>query len=166
MDQPADAAFFKVERRGDIIVTHGQPTFQGGRRLSAPTSASDDGVFADWCWDGEQLRVRTDRYACFPLFYWDAGQSLTVSTSIDRLLDAGAPADLDAAAVAAFLRLGFFLGEDTPFAAIRAFPPSCTATWRNGRLEVAGGYAFPRAIAVSRDDAIDRFIELFRAALG
>jgi asparagine synthase (glutamine-hydrolysing) len=165
MDLPVDAAFFEVERRGDTIVTGGQPSFQGGHRISGPASTVDDGVFADWRWDGEQLRVRTDRYACFPLFYWHSDRSLAVSTSIARLLEAGAPADLDTPALAAFLRLGFFLGEDTPFAAIRAVPPACTATWRDGRLDLSSGYAFQRAIEVSRDEAIDGFNHRFRAAL-
>src|SRR5439155_1603673 len=74
-----------------------------------------DGVFAEWKWDGRRLRVRNDRYGVHPLFYYATANEIAVSTSVARLLAGGAPADFDGDAIAVFLRLGFFVGEDTPF---------------------------------------------------
>lgn len=51
-------------------------------------------------------------------------RSTGISTSLVQLLELGAPGEWNDAAMAVFLRLGFFLGEDTPVVHIRAMPPN------------------------------------------
>ena len=163
---PPGAVFFSVEYRADgTVVCRGQPSFSSGHRVPSVDPACADGIFGEWQWDGERLTVRNDRYGCFPLFYWRTDRSLAVSNSIVQLLNEGAPPTLDAPAVAAFLRLGFFLGEDTAFEAIRSVPPACTMTWSHGRFDQRSRYSFRQAAELSRDDAIDGFIERFRRAV-
>src|SRR5205085_2976358 len=83
-----------------------------------------------------------------------------------RLLLEGAPAELDERALSVFLRLGFFLGEDTAFTAIKALPPAATMRWRAGRLELRGSRPPPPPPAdLGRSEAIEQYAALFRASI-
>jgi asparagine synthase (glutamine-hydrolysing) len=127
-----------------------------GRRLDG------DGVFAAWTWDGERLTVERDRSGLLPLFYTAGTDAIAVSTSIDALLASGVSAALDDGAIAVFLRAGFFVGDDTPFAAIRALPPGRSWTWTaHEGVRIADGWTPPAAVTRSRKEAIDRFSGAF-----
>lgn len=143
----------------------GDPARILGHRIERAGDEIADGIYAEWSWDGTTLRVRNDRYGFYPLYYYASRDQIMVSTSIARLLAAGAPCDLDDAALAAFLRLGFMLGEDTPFSAIRALPPQALLEWRGGALTVRGGWSPGRTREMSRDAAIEGYIELFRTSI-
>jgi asparagine synthase (glutamine-hydrolysing) len=123
------------------------------------------GIFASWSWDGDTARVHNDRYGMYPFYYSASPDRLALSPSVNTLLSLGIPTDLDEAALAVFIRLGFFVGEDTPFRAIRALPPDATFEWRHGQLHVKGAPTLPRAQHFSRDAAIAGYIELFREAV-
>src|SRR5262249_53493123 len=58
-----------------------------------------------------------------------AGPTMPVlrSTSVERLLAAGAPFELDDAAIPGPLRYGFMAGEETPFPDIRPLSPMLAA---------------------------------------
>jgi hypothetical protein len=135
-----------------------------GHRISR-ADGSHDGIFAEWRWDGRRLTVRNDRYGFQPLFYFCAASEIAVSTSILALLAAGAPADLDEDALAVFLRLGFFVGNDTPFRSIRVVPPDAQFVWEDGQLKVDGRYWHGRPQRLTRDAALDAYIALFRQAI-
>jgi asparagine synthase (glutamine-hydrolysing) len=147
----------RVEQRGLATCRLGTPLDFG--------RATPDGVFAEWTWDGARLLVRNDRYGLHPLFYFAAGGEFGISPSIPRLLLEGAPAELDEPALAVFFRTGFYVGEDTPFRVIRAVPPSATLEWSDGRLRVAGERPTPKGQSISRPEARDRYIALFREAV-
>jgi len=61
--------------------------------------------------------------------------------------------------------LGFFVGEDTPFKAIRALPPGGRLAWSPGDLRVNGGAPAVAPTRPSRDAAMDDYIERFRLAM-
>lgn len=143
----------------------GEPTYRAGWPLAQSERDRPDGPFAAWSWDGDTLRARNDRYGIGPLYYAAWAGRIAISPSVRTLLALGAPTDLDEAALAVFLRLGFFLGEDTPVRAIRALPPDATLSWRAGRLRVSGRLSVARPQALSRSAAIDGYIGLFRAAI-
>jgi asparagine synthetase B (glutamine-hydrolysing) len=156
--------------------TDGQTTARGLAtcRLGQPLDfgrAIPDGAFAEWAWDGSTLGVRNDRYGLQPLFYWSRDGEIGISSSLPRLLLEGAPTELDEPALAVFIRTGYYVGEDTPFRAIRALPPNATLIWSGGHLTVTGGYPSvePRTAsgtaAAGRDEAIDAYIPLLRAAV-
>jgi hypothetical protein len=89
-----------------------------------------------------------------------------VSTSLLRLLSAGAPTTLDEPAVALYLRKGLMVGDDTPFAAIRRLPPAGRFEWRpDGAWSVSGGPGSLPPVTLSRAEALDAFIERFRSAV-
>ena len=123
--------------------------------------------FVEWTFTRGTLVVRNDAFGLIPLFVYTRGDDIAVSPSLQKLLCEGAVAELDEAAVAVFLRLGFFVGEDTPFRHIRALPPGAMFVWREGMLEMrqGGSYVVPPR-TIGRDEAIDQAIELTRQAVG
>ena len=162
---PTLDAFFHVRGRDESQTTSGEPRFFRGHVIPRGVQAVPDGIFASWEWDGRRLGVRNDRYGASPLFYWHDDQQFAVSPSILVLIERGAPTTIDEPGLAAFLRLGFFLGDDTPFAAIKAVPPGSLLEWCNGTLRVNGGRPRTKVNRVTRDAALDGFVTLFRAAI-
>ena len=156
--------FLHVRQRDGRYVADGQVSCSFGHRIPR-AGHPDDGVFAAWNWNSHTLKIENDRYGLYPLYYatWD-GQ-IAVSRGIVSLLDCGAPADLDFEALAVFLRLGFFLGEDTPFRAIRVLPPNAVFEWSAGALRLESGLRFPRPQNLGRRAAQDGLIELLANAL-
>jgi hypothetical protein len=106
-------------------VREGQPIVEGlasarlGHRIDLPDGRVG-GNWVEWHWDGASLTVTSDRFGLYPLYYHASDARVVVSPSIDRILGAGVPRELDPDALAAFLALGYYLGVDTPFPAIRS----------------------------------------------
>lgn len=163
----ANAPYFMATRRGGAWETWGQTEAECGHRLPSIRHRVDDGIFAHWHWDGARLVVHNDRYGFQPLFWFrPPGGGIAISPSLPRLLELGAPVELDNEALAVFFRLGFFIGDDTPFSAIKAVPPDAVFAWENGKLECRGRYPpTPAATQASRDDAIDTYLALFAQAM-
>jgi hypothetical protein len=120
-----------------------------GHRIALPDGALD-GIYAGWQWAHHQLAVEQDRYGFFPLFEWRDADSHAFSTNLLTLVERGAPTGFDLDALAVFVRVGFFVGTDTPFRAIRAVHPAPLPR---------------RPLGVSRNEARDGFIDLFRTAI-
>jgi asparagine synthase (glutamine-hydrolysing) len=135
-----------------------------GHRIQRP-GRDDDGVFAGWTWDGTTLRAHNDRFGFFPLYYFEHGAEIAISTSVLRLLALGAPTQLDYPALAVYLRFASFLGADTAFRAIRALPPNASFEWRHGRLRVTDGMRLVEPRRLAREDALDAYVAAFRAAM-
>ncbi len=161
------APYFRARKVGDHFETTGLSSCFLGHQLPRPNSAKPDGVFAEWSWDGSRLCVRNDRYGFYPLYYYTREGEIALSPSIARLLALGAPPEFDEAGLAVFLRLGWFIGEDTPFRAIRAVPPEANFEWREGQLQVSGQLTLgkPQPQQLKQDQAIDAYIALFEAAI-
>ena len=157
--------WISLRQTGDGVLVSGSLTASCGHPVTR-AQGPPDGIFASWHWDGEQLIVRNDRYGFHPLFYCrNSPSEVAFSTSPLRLLAGGAPAELDADALSVFLRLGFFVGEDTAFRAIRAVPPDADVRWENGVLQMSGKYCHGKPLNLSRDSALDAYISLFRQAV-
>ncbi|MFE7811298.1 asparagine synthase-related protein [Streptomyces sp. NPDC057433] len=151
-----------VRVKGDAEARLGHPLT--GDHLDPGPPA--EGVFAGWSWDGERLVARNDRYGICPLFYRAGGDSLALSPDPLALLPDDGPAELDHDALAVFLRLGFFLAEDTAFAEVRALPPAATLTWDTRGLRLrSGGTPRPGPAAMTGTQAVDGFVGLFRASV-
>lgn len=124
------------------------------------------GHSVEWQWDGRKLTVRSDRFGFQPLFYHASGQQIIVSESLEAVVRAGAPREYDEVALAVFLRLGYFVGNDTPFRGVRTLPPDCVLAWTDGELTLRRTTRPPQAtIGVDRTKAIDGFIERFRETI-
>lgn len=159
--------YFLVRKRDGAIETSGVADAEFGHQLPSTIGSAADGVFAGWHWDGTQLVVENDRYGFYPLFWFRlADGGVCVSPSLDRLIEHGAPTGFDLEALAVFFRLGYFLGNDTPFSAIKVVPPNAVFEWKNGELTCNARYPrIPKVSSIARDEAIDRYIDLFAAAM-
>src|SRR6185295_7329906 len=142
-------------------VATGTPDFAIGRR--DPAGVAQPG-FASWHWDGRTLTVGNCRYGARPVYYCAQPGEICVSTSIEALLARGVPMDLDVEALATFLRLNWFLAEDTPFKAIRIVPPAARFRW-DGALSLDSKLHLVPANGVQRGAAIDEYIARFRRAI-
>ena len=159
MDRP----FFHVRREGAGFVVDGTERCALGTRVDGDTAG---GLFGEWEWDGARLTVRHDRYGFFPLYYRATDDEFAISPSIRTLIErCGAPTDLDYRGLSVFFRIGWFLGDDTPFAAIRALPRASAFSWGEGGLAVERDVAQPKEDALARDAAVDAYVELFRDAM-
>jgi asparagine synthetase B (glutamine-hydrolysing) len=136
----------------------------GQVNLPAPLQTGRD-VYAEWQWDGRQVVVRNCRLGSFPIYYYASDKVFGVCPAIERLLSLGAPAELDDAAMAVYLRLGWVLGEDTVFRHIRALPPGGTVSWSGGQPRVSGGISHPKPLHITRQEAIATFADLLRQAV-
>lgn len=160
--------WFEVRHRGGTTHTRGTPHCHLGHRLDHGGRHGPDGVFAQWDWDGHRLVVRNDRYGIHPLFYACHGGMIRVSPSIFQVLDGDVPRTLDDTALAVFLRLGFFIGEATPFECVHVLPPGSTLTWQDGACSLERGdpsVPAPDPPVASFDEAVERYIALFRQAI-
>ena len=136
-----------IRVRGDHA--EGDLSCEMGHRLRLP-DGSLDGIYAGWRWNGGELVVEHDRYGFFPLFEWRTADTHVLSTDLLTLIEQGAPTDFDFDALAVFVRVGFFVGGDTPYRAIRAVVPPMV----------------PRCtLSISRQEAVDGFIDVFRSAI-
>ncbi len=138
-----------------------------GYSVGDVTEKSTEGVWARWNWDGQRLLMSNDRFGFLPVFYAILSDGIGVSTSAMSLIEAGASARLDDAAIAVFLRLGHYIGEDTPFEAIRTLPPGTDLTFENGELTLStNATALPcDQSALSRQDAVHAYGEVFQQAV-
>lgn len=136
----------------------------GQVNLPAPLQTGRD-VFAEWFWDGSEVVVRNCRYGFFPIYYYSTNTEFGVSPSIEKLLECGASTELDDAAMAVYLRLGWTLGEDTVFKHIRSLPPNGILRWSDGTLTITGGITHPAPLHITRDEAIATFTKLLRQAI-
>ncbi len=157
-------SFLHLQHKGGEVRSRGSHYLFLGHKIECPDGI-DDGIFVEWHWDGSSLFVKTDRYGIYPLYYFGNSNEICLSPSLITLLKQDAPTEIDEEAMAVFLRIGFFLDTDTPFSAIRTLPPGGILKWSPGSLNVWGKIPFAKPQTASRDEVIDRFIELFQIAI-
>ncbi len=157
-----DLPYFYARFGHGAYVTRGTREVSLGHDIAAGTDEPSNGIHGAWRWDGERLTAGNDRFGVYPLYYFANDKEVCISPSLVRLLEEGAPNELDYAALATFLHLGFFLGEDTAFKHIRAMPPNAAFEWTREGLSVKGHRPAFAARPISRDEAIDEYISLFR----
>ncbi len=133
-------------------------------RSSGTDSRVPDGIFAEWEWDGRRMTVRGDRYAFRPLFYWCDATQFVASPSLALVAQRAGLRTPDVEAIAVFLHLGYYVNEDTPLRGVRTLPPTARLTW-DGTLTIETSRSLGIAQRVSRTEAMDGYIDLFRAAI-
>lgn len=152
----------RLNEHGAVSV--GPESWDWGHRVRGAGGA-DDGVFAGWRCEGGSVSAWVDRLGMAPLFYAAGPRSIVLSPNALRVARRlGAP-EPDDDALAVFVRRGFFVGNDTPWKAVRAMPPGGRLEWRGGVLEVSGSIPIMRETRLSYDAAVDAYIDLFRAAV-
>lgn len=160
---PEREVFLELRSARSGVQVSGWPSGTVGDKVVV--DGREDGIFAEWRWDGRQLELRGDRYGMCPLYWARSGNTFRLSSSIPALIHAGAGSALDEAAFAVFLRLGFFIGDDTPFRSIRALPPAARITWTADGFDVESRLPSSRPVDIDRQLAVQRYGELFSRAI-
>lgn len=155
---------------GDYFIAirkqEGQFTVKGNKDLFVGHQIGEEGTFLQWEWTGLQLVVRNDRYGLCPAYYSQGPKGFIIATSVQRLIAEGVSPELDYDALAVFLRLGTFVGDDTPYSAIRALPPGTQFTWSGGSECPTGCVVLGGATTgLTREAAYERYNELFSEAV-
>ena len=159
-----DEPYLRLQYRNGAMVHEGASScYRGLQKQVAPER---DCPFFAWRWDGNTLVIENDRYGFYPLFYYAGKDEFLISPSLLTLLRKGAPSDLDWPALAVFLRLGNYVGLDTPFRHIRLVPPNARVQREGGHFRITGARCriLPDR-SLTREAAIDGYIQLFREAI-
>ena len=159
-----DEPFLRLRFRDGAIVHEG--TLSCFRGLQKKVKSERDSPFFSWLWNGNTLTIENDRYGFYPLFYYRGKNEFLLSPSLLTLLRKGAPTDLDWPALAVFLRLGNYVGLDTPFRHIRLVPPNAQFLREENSFRIVGER--PKVApdqTLTREAAIDGYIQLFREAI-
>ncbi|TQV80800.1 asparagine synthase-related protein [Denitrobaculum tricleocarpae] len=156
--------FLQLSWGPDGVTAEGDHTYYHGNAIEQ-ADGTRNGVYSEWSWDGDTLKVGTCRYGMSPLFYYCGDTEIFVSNSIPKLLELGAPNAWDDDAMAVFIRRQTFLGEDTPFKHIRATPPGARLTWKDGHMTLEGKAFAPKPQHLKRSAMIDGVIDLFAQAI-
>ena len=164
-DASPNGGFVAVGLRDGKPEISGLTTASFGTRTPGRVTGSGQGNFARWHWDGTTLSAEVDPFGFFSLFYCVDGPTLRVSPSLLELAALGCDLTQDRRALSVFHRLGFFLNEDTPYKNIKVVPPGGTITWRDGKTTVTARERSYQTLDISRDAAIDGFIDLFRQSI-
>jgi len=160
----ADAPYIRVRMRGGKAAVDGAYHWRRvPSRIDAPDPLGE--AWAKWSWDGETLTFASDRYGMIPVFYTVSDDGVTLSPSLTKLIELGASRELNFAALSVFLRLGWFLENDTPFIAIKTMPPGARFSWRAGAHALSGGAFVASGSSIGFDAAADRLHELFTTAI-
>lgn len=139
-----------------------------GYKISSQNGKDSEGIWAQWRWNGEKFELTNDRYGFFPLYYFESDGNFGISSSVTALLNhSQVSKKLNDPAMAVFLRLGFFIGNDTPFRDIKPVPPDCRMSWQDGNLQIdsKGNICPPLCNDISRKSAVKEFGELFQSAV-
>ena len=90
----AGEPFLLIDERDGRTVVSGAPSCTLGRETPL-REGRPDGIFARWAWDGRQLQLENDRYGLQPLYYFSDNGRCALSPSVSKLIELGAPSDLD-----------------------------------------------------------------------
>lgn len=162
LEQPP---YFHARRAGADVRLDGLRAAELGHRVDLGAGRSPGGNWVEWSWDGSALTLRNDRYRGYPIYVAADREEIAISPSIEQLLRLGISRELDLDAIAAFLTLGHFVGEDTAFTAVRQLPGNATLEWRPGHLRTDADPPRRRHEHGTRKAAIATTAELVRAAV-
>lgn len=163
--QGLTSSFMHLRAASDVIEVIGSERFSRGNLGTSGVGLSN-AYFVAWSWDGRRAEVVSEPWGFAPVFYHSSKQEFIVSDRISEVLARLRDPEYDMNAIAAFLRLGFFLGDDTPWRNIRAIPRTGRVEWRAGEgVRIVGSAPKPGTCVIDRRQAIARYAELFRSAV-
>jgi asparagine synthase (glutamine-hydrolysing) len=126
-----------------------------------------NGMFAFAIWDAERrsLFLARDRMGVKPLYYAETPDAFVFASEIKALFESGhVTARCREEALGEYLLFRQVAGPDTLFAGVKALPPGCTMTVKDGGSSVTR-YWSPRPSAepleMAPEEALRRFAELF-----
>jgi len=127
----------------------------------------NEGVWVTWNWDGKTFELKNDRFGFYPMYFYTQDGQFGISSDLSALANTLPRVNLDDAAISVFLRLGYYIGDTTPFQDIRRVPPACTMKWNKEGLSIQTKSSTLSAtpINITRYDAIRTYGEIFQQVI-
>jgi len=154
-----DDICFRVRLAAEGVRAWGDHHCFIGHRIHHASRGEREGIFVEWHWDGDTFTLINDRYGIFPAYYYWDGADLIVSPSLNRIIRELGGVEIDGHSVGVYLRLGYYLGQDTPFRGLQALPPACTITWTNGVFRVSSDPPQPTDWSYGYEQALDEYMD-------
>ena len=158
----SDTPYIRLTHRDGVAEISGVANWQSA---PAPLDSATGLMRGAWEWSGTELRAEVDPYGFYSLFVYEKDDVVAVSPSLLELVAQGCDTTPDPLGLAVFHRLGIFVNDETPLRYVRTLPPGGKLVWRGGELRITGGAAIPVPLKITRDEAVEGMIELFRAAM-
>jgi asparagine synthase (glutamine-hydrolysing) len=151
--------------RDGRVAVEGRPEWRGG--VPVPDAAGREaGVAGGWTVRDGGLEITSDPYGYLPLYLFAAADRCVVANNPIAAVAGGAPGEPDAAATGLYARLGFYLGETTPFRHVRRVEAGRTVRWKDGKVEVSGdGAPRPGSPIASVAEGVEGYAHHFREAM-
>ena len=151
-------------RDGRVTVS-GTPAWSGG--VAVPDAAGREaGVAGGWAVRDGAIEITSDPYGYLPLYLFASAERCVVANNPIAAVAAGAPGEPDAAATGLYARLGFYLGDTTPFRHVRRVEAGRVVAWKDGAITVSGdGAPRPAAPLASVEEGVEGYAHLFRQAM-
>jgi asparagine synthase (glutamine-hydrolysing) len=130
-----------------------------------------NGMFAFAIWDRAQrtLFLARDRMGVKPLYYADTPQAFVFGSEVKSLFASGlVEPRAREEAIAEYLLFRQVAGPDGLFRGVRALPPGCTLTWRDGEFQIARYWSPrppPERPSMTYDDARARLAALLQESV-
>lgn len=160
------AAVFDITVHAQGFTSQGIAAHQLGFDGARQGAAVEPSLCAGWHWvEGEGLDLWADRLGMVPIFLWQSGPRLVIADDLAALARALGGLPLADAALAVFLRAGFFLGDDTPLQGVRVLPPGLRRRWSGTALDLPEGVHCHPARTIPRAEAGEAYARLFAAAV-
>lgn len=162
-----DEGWIRVRRAGSSFTQDGQASFFKGYTLgSGSEEQGPDGVYVRWHWDGQRLEVQTCETGFLPVFiYFDKQQAVVATRLSDLFQAAQIPPSIDHVALSVFLRLGFFIGDRTPFKYVHVLGPNGQFVWSSEVQKLEWKYPEISRSPLSRQDALEAYRDIFRSSM-
>ncbi|MCG8021630.1 MAG: asparagine synthase-related protein [Candidatus Thiodiazotropha weberae] len=126
-------------------------------------------LIAGWSYDGQYLTVFSDRLGMIPIFYWQTKDEIYISNSILDIVSNIPNPTFDYDALSVFLRLGFYISNDTPINNVKVLSPDSTITISKSNFSLDTDTAeksyFNKTFNGSRSQAISQYSSLFHEAV-
>jgi asparagine synthase (glutamine-hydrolysing) len=116
---------------------------------------------AGWKADGDHVAAWTDRLGFIQIFCHIGCDEIMLADNLRDVASRVSGLQFDFDALSIFFRLGFFLGNDTPFCGIKVLPPSISLRWPDQTHVPEPAATAPRAWDLSRAAATENYIHLF-----
>ena len=137
------------------------------RREADITRDQGPSLSCEWVAAPGRVEIRQDRLGMIPLFWWADAERFVASTSLLEVSRRSGARELDWDAIAAFLAVGNYVGEETPFIGIQTLPPGAQLVWNCGSLARITRCPFPSLAPFggTQDEARRIYADLFSKAV-
>jgi hypothetical protein len=152
--------------QGDVLV-EGQHHRVVGRQVRHRLEGDrPDGVWIEWRWQDGILTLTGDRHGYLPVYYVAERDEICISPSLMEVVERSGRRTWRPESINIFLRVGTFLGDETPFRDVLVLPPNGALTWRPGvGASVTAIRPVVREESRERTAAVDGYIDVVRSAV-